>query len=101
MTVLKVYVSPHHFDENSFTRKPAQDVLPGGTGIQPAHGSLSICGGRRAGLNAAANAGCGMLYLSDDGKEPELAEYPKPYFRAKSLYECRSERAYREWEAAA
>ena len=104
VTVLKVYVSPHHWDEDSFTRKPAPGMFF--QAAQEYSLRMDRClyvGDDERDCIAAANAGCGMLYLSDDGKEPELAEYPKPYFRAKSLYECTSliERVYREWEAAA
>ncbi len=98
--VLKVYVSPHHWEEVSFNRKPAPGMFF--QAAQEYSLRLDRCiyvGDDERDCIAAANAGCGMLYLSDDEKDPELTEYPKPYFRMKSLYESTSliERVYREW----
>lgn len=104
VTVLKVYVSPHHWDENSYTRKPAPGLF-----FQAAREynlRMDRCiyvGDDERDCMAAANAGCGMLYLSDDGRDPELTEYPRPYFRAESLLQCTDliGQVYREWEVTA
>jgi len=102
VTVLKVYMSPHHWDEDSFNRKPSPGMFFKAS--QEFNLRMDRClyvGDDERDCIAAANAGCGMLYLSEDGKDPELDEYPKPYFRAKSLRECLAliGQVYREWEA--
>jgi len=104
VTVFRVYVSPHHWDEDSFTRKPAPGMF-----FQAAQEyclRMDRClyvGDDERDCIAAANAGCGMLYLSDNGEEPVLDEYPRPYFPAKSLLDCTGliGQIYREWEASA
>lgn len=104
VAVLKVYVSPHHWDENSFTRKPAPGMFF--QAAQEFNLRMDRClyiGDDERDCIAAANAGCGMVYLTDEREHPKLAEYPSPYFCSQFLLECTDliEDVYREWEAAA
>lgn len=104
ITVLKVYCCPEHWDQNSFMRKPNPGMF-----FQAAKEyrlRMDRClyvGDDERDCIAAANAGCGAIYLSSDGKDPDLAEYPKPYFRSESLLESLEfiEKIYSEWEALA
>lgn len=84
--VLKIYMSPHHWDENSFMRKPSPGMF-----FQAAKEynlRMDRCiyvGDDERDCQAAANAGCGMVYVSNENKPPLLDEYPTPYFMAKTL----------------
>lgn len=101
--VLKIYVSPHHWDENSFMRKPAPGMF-----FQAAREfSLRMdrtlyVGDDERDCIAAANAGCGMVYLSDKSEELalKLASYPEPIIYGRNLLEKVDEirRIYYEWE---
>jgi histidinol-phosphate phosphatase family protein len=101
VTVLKVYVSPDHWEENSFTRKPAPGLF-----FQAAKEyslRMDRClyvGDDERDCIAASNAGCGMIYFSDGESEPKLDEFPKPYFRTNSLHACVEliQKVYGEWE---
>jgi len=104
VTVLKVYVSPHHWEENSFMRKPSPGMF-----FQAARDfnlRMDRClyiGDDERDCIAAANAGCGMLYLSNNEISSALNETPVPYFRAASLEGCVDliEKVYRDWKATA
>jgi phosphoglycolate phosphatase-like HAD superfamily hydrolase len=49
---------------------------------------------------AAWNAGCGMVYLTDDIKNSILKNYPKPFFYTQTLTEKIDEidKAYSVWD---
>lgn len=101
ITVRAVYMSPHHWNDNSFTRKPAPGMF-----FQAAQEHLVrldhclYIGDDERDCVAAANAGCGMVYLSTAAQPPALAEKPYPYFQSASLLECIDPivRAYHAWE---
>lgn len=104
ITILKVYCCPDHWEENSFMRKPNPGMFfQAASEYKLRMDRCLYVGDDERDCIAAANAGCGAIYLSSNGKGPELAEYPSPYFRTKSLLECVSliEKVYGEWGAAA
>ena len=102
--VLKIYMSPHHWDDNSFMRKPSPGMF-----FQAAKEynlRMDRClyvGDDERDCQAAANAGCGMVYVSNENKPPSLAEYPTPYFMTKTLQDSVGQirDIYIGWEAIA
>ena len=86
--VLKIYMSPHHWDDNSFMRKPSPGMF-----FQAAKEynlRMDRClyvGDDERDCQAAVNAGCGMVYVSNENKLPSLAEYPTQYILTKTLQE--------------
>jgi phosphoglycolate phosphatase-like HAD superfamily hydrolase len=50
---------------------------------------------------AAFNAGCGMVFVTDDGVKSSLSESLKPYFSANSLLDVFEEikNVYQGWES--
>ena len=99
VTILDIYVSPDHWNDNSYTRKPAPGLF-----FQAAKDHnlrLDHClyiGDDERDCMAAANAGCGMIYLSDN--DPELPNFPEPYFRVKSLLDSTKliKDMYQKWK---
>jgi D-glycero-D-manno-heptose 1,7-bisphosphate phosphatase len=69
VNVLKVYMCPHHWDENSFMRKPAPGMF-----FQAAKefnlrlDHTLYVGDDERDCEAAINAGCGMVYISEDNE---------------------------------
>lgn len=104
VTVLKVYVSPHHWEENSFMRKPSPGMF-----FQAARDfnlRMDRClyvGDDERDCQAASNAGCGMVFVSDETKKPLLEEYPIPYLSATRLQDTVDQirDIYLGWEAIA
>lgn len=102
--ILKIYMSPHHWDENSFMRKPSPGMF-----FQAAKEynlRMDRCiyvGDDERDCQAAVNAGCGMVYVSNENKPPALDEYPSPYFTAKTLQDSVAQirESYFGWEASA
>jgi histidinol phosphatase-like enzyme len=96
-----VYMSPHHWNENSFQRKPAPGMF-----FQAAKEHLIrldhclYIGDDERDCVAAANAGCGMVYLTSDINPPDLAERPVPYIQTALLSNCIDTiiDQYLEWE---
>ena len=84
--VLKVYMCPDHWEEESFMRKPAPGMF-----FQAAKDfslRMDHClyvGDDERDCQAAANAGCGMIYLSKENHPPKLREFPKPFFINETL----------------
>jgi histidinol-phosphate phosphatase family protein len=99
--VLKTFVSPHHWTENSFMRKPAPGMF-----FQAAKefnlrlDHTLYVGDDERDCMAAWNAGCGMVYLTDGAQIPNLENFPKPFFQAKTLLEKVDliKRTYSHWE---
>lgn len=87
--VLKVYMSPHHWEENSFMRKPQPGMF-----FQAAKEynlRMDRClyiGDDERDCQAAVNAGCGMVYLSSEDNQLALSERPVPYFKIESLQDA-------------
>jgi D-glycero-D-manno-heptose 1,7-bisphosphate phosphatase len=102
--VLKVYCCPDHWEANSFMRKPAPGMF-----FQAANEyllRLDRCfyvGDDERDCQAAFNAGCAMVYLSDDGCEPPISDYPVPFLSTKSLLDAVEsiEKAHAAWEVVA
>jgi histidinol-phosphate phosphatase family protein len=84
--VRSVYVSPHHWDENSFDRKPAPGMF-----FRAAREHLIrldrclYVGDDERDCIAAANAGCGMVFVTGEGCTPTLPEVPVPFIQTNSL----------------
>lgn len=84
--VLKVYMCPDHWNDNSFMRKPAPGMF-----FQAAKDfnlRLDHClyvGDDERDCLAATNAGCGMVYITNQESLPKLEEFPKSLFVSKSL----------------
>ena len=99
--ILKIYVSPHHWDENSFMRKPAPGMF-----FQAAQEfclRMDRClyiGDDVRDCQAAGNAGCGMVYLTEEDDIPELSELPHPILAGRTLNEAVPfiRQVYRLWE---
>ncbi len=86
VTVRAVYVSPHHWEDKSFDRKPAPGMF-----FQAARDHLFrldqcfYVGDDERDCMAAANAGCGMVLISDDNMQNPIPEMPEPYIQVGSL----------------
>jgi len=84
--VLKVYTCPDHWNENSFMRKPEPGMF-----FQAAKDfnlRLDYClyvGDDERDCVAAANAGCGMVYISNEVSRPKLEIFPKSLLVSRSL----------------
>jgi len=99
--VLAVYMCPEHWNANSFQRKPAPGMF-----FQAAKDHLIrldhclYIGDDERDCMAAANAGCGMVYLSKELSPPDLVERPIPYIQTTSLTNCVDTivNQYRAWE---
>ncbi len=104
ITILKIYCCTDHWEQNSIMRKPNPGMFfQAASEFMLRMDRCLYIGDDERDCIAAANAGCGAVYLSSDDKDPILPEYPNPYFRVKSLLQCVSkiERIYGEWEVAA
>lgn len=103
VSVIKVYMSPDHWDGDSFTRKPAPGMFFQAAKDYNLRMDHSIyIGDDERDCVAAANAGCGMIYLSESDEDPILEEYPSPYFKSRSLLECVDsiKHVYRSWDVS-
>lgn len=84
--VLHVYMCPDHWDANSSMRKPAPGMF-----FQAAREfnlRMDRClyvGDDERDCIAAANAGCGMIYLSNREEPPNLEEFPKTFLMSTEL----------------
>jgi histidinol-phosphate phosphatase family protein len=99
--VLKIYMCPDHWDDNSFMRKPAPGMF-----FQVAKEfnlRMDHClyvGDDERDCQAAANAGCGMVYLTSDGKPPKAGESPNSFIMAATMQDSvdHIKYIYHEWE---
>jgi D-glycero-D-manno-heptose 1,7-bisphosphate phosphatase len=102
--ILEVYSCPDHWEGNSFMRKPAPGMF-----FQAAKEHLLrmdrcfYVGDDERDCQAAFNAGCAMVYLSTDGVEPTLSNYPVPYLSTKSLLDAVEfiKKTHAAWEVVA
>ena len=84
--VLRVYACPDHWNEYSFMRKPEPGMF-----FQAAKDfnlKLDNClyvGDDERDCIAAANAGCGMVYITDESSQPVLKDPPKSLFVSQSF----------------
>ncbi len=98
--VLKVFMSPHHWDENSFMRKPAPGMcFQAAKEFNLRMDRCLYVGDDERDCAAAWNAGCGMVYLIEDMKTPVLDNYPNPFFYTQTLSEKIDEidKTYSAW----
>lgn len=78
--ILKIYMCPDHWNVNSLMRKPAPGMF-----FQAAKDfnlRLDHCiyvGDDERDCAAAANAGCGMVYITDQESLPKLEEFPNRF----------------------
>jgi D-glycero-D-manno-heptose 1,7-bisphosphate phosphatase len=102
VNILKIYVSPHHWNDNSFMRKPSPGMF-----FQAAKEynlRMDRClyvGDDERDCEAAVNAGCGMVYVSNDNKLSPLADYSTPFIMVKNLQVSveKIKEIYIDWEA--
>ncbi len=100
--VLKVYMCPDHWKDNSLMRKPAPGMF-----FQVAKEfnlRMDQClyvGDDERDCLAAANAGCGMVYLTCDDKPPKLEEFPNSFFISRTLQDSvdHIKETYHNWES--
>jgi histidinol-phosphate phosphatase family protein len=84
--IMGVYVCPHHWEDNCGCRKPAPGMF-----FQAAKEfslRMDRClyvGDDERDCQAAANAGCGMVYLASYDKPPKLEEFPISFFMSTTL----------------
>jgi histidinol-phosphate phosphatase family protein len=87
--VLKVYMCPDHWNDNSLMRKPAPGMFFQAAKVFNLR--MDHClyvGDDERDCLAAANAGCGMVYLTDGDKPPKLEEFPKSLIMVKALIDA-------------
>jgi histidinol-phosphate phosphatase family protein len=100
--VLKVYMCPDHWNDRSLMRKPAPGMF-----FQAAlefNLRMDRClyvGDDERDCLAAASAGCGMVYLTDDDEPPKLEEIPTSLIVAKTLPDAVAHitETYENWES--
>jgi len=103
ISVLKVYVSPHHWDENSYERKPQPGLFfKAAADFNLRMDRILYVGDDQRDCIAAANAGCGMVFLTQTDQQPDLAEYPQPFLQSPLLSCCKEQivSIYSNWEAS-
>ena len=101
--VLKIYVSPHHWDENSFMRKPAPGMFfQAAKDFNLRMDRTLYVGDDKRDCIAASNAGCGMVYLPNVNEiESQIGEkLPEIFFQGKTLLDKTAEikACYSFWE---
>jgi histidinol-phosphate phosphatase family protein len=99
--VRDVYMSPHHWNDDSFQRKPAPGMFFKASKEHLIR--LDHClyiGDDERDCIAAANAGCGMVYLTDETTAPSIPEMPSPYLTAGSVMTVTGKivAQYQAWE---
>ena len=100
--VLKVYMCPDHWDDNSLMRKPAPGMF-----FQAAKEfnlRMDRClyvGDDERDCLAAANAGCGMVYITGEDKPPTMEHFPNPFFMSTTLLDAvdHIRDLYHDWES--
>ena len=84
--IMRSYYCFHHWIEKCSCRKPSPGMFFQAAKEYNLRLSQSIyVGDDERDCQAAANAGCGMAYISSETKPPFLAEKPTPYFMAQTL----------------
>jgi histidinol-phosphate phosphatase family protein len=101
--ILRVYVSPHHWNENSFMRKPAPGMFfQAASDFNLRMDRVIYIGDDDRDCEAAINAGCGMLQLTsqDAFVATKLQNNPVFFSRASTLCEevDRIINQYKLWE---
>ncbi|CAM8431512.1 HAD hydrolase, subfamily IA [Candidatus Methylopumilus universalis] len=98
--VLRIYTCPDHWDQNSFRRKPSPGMFFEAS--KDFNLRLDHClyvGDDERDCQAAANAGCGMVYLTPYNDELSLDPTSTPLFVSKTLEDSLDaiKNAYSNW----
>ena len=99
--VLSLYLCPDHWEDKSFTRKPEPGMFfQAASQFKIRMDRCIYIGDDIRDCMAAANAGCGMIYLNSDDPEPILKEFPRPFIKSKSLLDSVDQiiSIYADWE---
>jgi histidinol-phosphate phosphatase family protein len=99
--VLKVYMSPHHWNENSFMRKPAPGMFfKAAKDFNLRMDRTLYIGDDERDCVAAKNAGCGMVYLAAETKNQQHQDFTDIFFYGNSLLEnvIKIKNCYSIWE---
>lgn len=102
VSVLKVYMCPDYWEGNSFMRKPAPGMFfQAAKEFNLRMDQCLYVGDDERDCEAAANAGCGMVYLNNDDKPPKLKEFPKSFIMVRTMQDAFSHirDTYLNWEA--
>ncbi len=87
--VAGVFVSPHHWNESSYDRKPNPGLfLKASRELGFRLDRVLYVGDDIRDCQAAANAGCGMVYVSPNGETEELPVSTMPQWTVESLGEA-------------
>lgn len=99
--ILKVYMSPHHWNENSFMRKPAPGMFfQAAKDFNLRMDRTLYIGDDERDCIAAKNAGCGMVYLNAEIKSQQHQQYTETFFHSTSLLDniVEIKNCYSNWE---
>ncbi|MCB4421471.1 HAD-IIIA family hydrolase [Synechococcus sp. HB1133] len=101
--IINIYVSPDHWDQCSETRKPEPGLFFRAS--ENYNLRLENClyiGDDPRDCMAASNAGCGMVYLSQNNELPSIEKMPKPFIITRTIYEKVDEikELYKHWGAS-
>ena len=89
VTVRGVYVSPHHWDEEAFDRKPNPGLF---YRVSQELGfrldRVVYVGDDIRDCKAAANAGCGMVYITSEGEDGQMPVSRMPQWTVRTFCEA-------------
>jgi histidinol phosphatase-like enzyme len=97
-------MSPHHWNENSFMRKPAPGMFfQAAKDFNLRMDRTMYIGDDERDCIAAENAGCGMVYLTEEVKSQQHQKYKEIFFHSKSLLDniVEIKKCYSLWEKSA
>lgn len=102
--ILKIYYCPDHWNDNSYMRKPSPGMFfQAAKDFKLRMDRCIYVGDDERDCQAAFNAGCGMVYVPNDGRKSSLSDNLRPYFSANSLLDVFEEikNVYQGWESIA
>ncbi len=89
ITIVGVFVSPHHWDEESFDRKPNPGLFfKASKELGFRLDRVAYVGDDLRDCQAAANAGCGMVYINPGGETENMPVSSKPQWTVRTLGEA-------------
>jgi len=89
ITVVDIFVSPHHWDEESFDRKPNPGLFfKASQDLRFRLDQVVYVGDDLRDCQAAANAGCGMVYISPEGETKDMPASAMPQWTVRTLNEA-------------
>ena len=101
VNIIDIYISPDHWEQYSETRKPEAGMFyQAGEKYNLRLEHCLYIGDDIRDCMAAANAGCGMVYLTEEETVPRLDKKPKPFSKKKTIMESVSYiiSQYSKWE---